>query len=267
MHSTTKFESSFPIVFRLAAWVWLVLAVVCLPSVAVAQEESVKPGINKSFDDPDVDRFIKLFEVESREVYRYRDAIIAVLGIEPGMHVADVGAGTGLFTRLMAPQVGPEGRVYAVDIATKFLDHIETMNQEAGIENVVSVQCDQHSTNLAPESVDRVFVCDTYHHFEYPHATLSSIHRALRPDGRLMLVDFERVRGVSKPFVMGHVRCGKGTVTDEVRDAGFSLLAEIPLMKEQYVLVFEKRPPQDPASEAEAALNDPPKKSEAHSGG
>lgn len=255
---------------RSSVVVWataVAIAVACLNSVAIAQEESVKPGINKSFDDPNVDRFIKLFEVESREVYRFRDAIIAVLDIEPGMHVADVGAGTGLFTRLMAPQVGPEGRVYAVDIAAKFLDHIETKNQEAGIENVVSVQCDQHSTKLGPESVDRVFVCDTYHHFEYPHDTLNSIHRALRPDGQLMIVDFERVQGVSKPFVLGHVRCGKGTVTDEVLDAGFSLVAEIPLMEEQYVLVFEKRDSPDPATEAAAASDDAPANSGARSGG
>lgn len=212
-----------------------------LPSALSAQETSVKPGINNSFDDPDVERFINLFEVESREVYRYREAIVAVMGLEAGMHVADVGAGTGLFTRIMAPQVGPEGRVYAVDIAAKFLDHIENKNREVGVENVATVQCDQHSTNLAPASVDRVLVCDTYHHFEFPQDTLASIHRALREDGRLIIVDFERVDGVSKPFVLGHVRCGKGTVTDEVRDAGFELAADIPMMEEQYVLIFKKR--------------------------
>ncbi len=228
-------------------WIMFVMAtaMACTQWAAVAQEESVKPGINKSFDDPNVERFIKIFEVESREVYRYRQGIVGLLGLEPGMHIADVGAGTGFFTRILAPQVGESGRVYAVDIAAKFLDHIETKNKEAGIENVVMVQCDQHTTNLAPESVDRIFVCDTYHHFEFPHDTLTSMLRALRPDGRLMIVDFERIRGESNAFVLGHVRCGKGTVTDEVLDAGFALEADIPMMHEQYVLVFKKRPPKN----------------------
>lgn len=245
MHTT-------PFRFLFAAIVTAVL--VASQSAAIAQEASVKPGINKSFDDPNVEEFVNRFEVESREVYRYREAIVAVMGLQSGRHVADVGAGTGLLTRIMAPEVGTDGRVYAVDIAAKFLDHIETANKEAGIENVDTVQCDQHSTNLAPASVDRVLVCDTYHHFEFPQDTLASIHRALRNDGRLIIVDFERVEGVSKPFVMGHVRCGKGTVTDEVRDAGFELAADIPMMEEQYVLIFEKR---EPASKSEEAVSDP----------
>ncbi len=226
---------------RVLVAIAMTTVIACSQTTAIAQEESVKPGINKSFADPNVERFIKLFEIESREVYRYREAIVALLGLEEGMHVADVGAGTGLFTRIMAPQVGSSGRVYAVDIAAKFLDHIETKNREAGIENVELVQCDQHSTNLAPASVDRLFVCDTYHHFEFPNDTLTSMLRALRPDGRLMIVDFERIQGVSNLFVLGHVRCGKGTVTDEVLNAGFTLEAEIPMMDEQYVLVFKKR--------------------------
>jgi len=245
MWSLKKQLAAFPYSLVMVA---ITAAVLGAHGSAIAQEQSVKPGINKPFADPNVGLFVGIFEGESREVFRYREAVVALLGLEQGMDVADIGAGTGLFTRIMAPWVGDSGRVYAVDIAAKFLDHIETENREAGIENVDLVRCDQHTTNLAPNSVDRVFVCDTYHHFEFPHDTLTSIRRALRPDGRLMIVDFERVEGLSKAFVLGHVRCGKGTVTDEVRDAGFSLVAEIPMMEEQYVLVFKKRPPTNKSS-------------------
>ena len=222
--------------------VWLVtLLAAAMASSLGAQEQSVKPGINKSFEDPNVDRFVGIFEGESREVFRYRHAIVGLLGLEPDSHVADIGAGTGLFTRLIAAELGDEGRVYAVDIAQKFLDHIESTVDEQYRSRIVPVLCDQRTTNLAPESVDLVFVCDTYHHFEYPAETLASVRRALRPDGVLVIVDFERIAGVSSAFVLGHVRCGKGTVTDEVKDAGFELLDEVPLMKEQYVLRFGKR--------------------------
>jgi len=208
----------------------------------MAQKASVKPGINKSFEDANVEAFVKRFETESREVYRYRCAIVAATGVEPGMEVADIGAGTGLFTRMFSDQLAENGRVYAVDISNNFLDHIRREREKAGRSNVVPVHCDQHSTALEEGSIDLAFVCDTYHHFEFPQDTLASIHRALRPDGTLFVIDFRRIQGVTRSWILGHVRCGKGTVTDEIKDAGFELVAEIPLMKEQYVLKFKKRP-------------------------
>lgn len=217
-----------------------------------AQEESVKPGINARFENADVDAFRAMFETESRAIYRYRHAIVAILDLKPGMTVADIGAGTGLFTRLISPEVGPEGKVDAVEISQNFIDHIEKGAKESGDDNIVPVLCDQKSTNLEPASVDVAFVCDTYHHFEFPQYTLASIHRALKPGGRLVVVDFERIKGVSSPWVLGHVRCGKGTVTDEIKDAGFDLAAEIPMMEEQFVLVFKKRPPVRDAAETES---------------
>ena len=82
------------------------------------------------------------------------------------MAVADVGAGTGLFTRLFAEQVGPEGKVYAVDISKEFLDHIAAQAKAKGQAQVVTVRGTQDSTNLPAGSVDLVFLCDVYHHLE-----------------------------------------------------------------------------------------------------
>jgi len=101
--------------------------------------------------------------------------------------------------------------------------------------------CTERSTKLPAESVDLVYICDTYHHFEYPEDTLASIHQALRPGGQLIIVDFERVKGIQVNWILNHVRCGKGTVTDEVKNAGFDFVEEVDLMAEQYVLRFEKR--------------------------
>ena len=77
--------------------------------VASAQEKSVKPGINKPYEDPDVKEFVGKFETESREIYAKRKDIVERCKVKPGMAVADVGAGTGLFTRLFAEAVGPKG--------------------------------------------------------------------------------------------------------------------------------------------------------------
>lgn len=208
---------------------------------ASAQDQSLKPGINDNFKDPDIQENVERFETESREVYNHRHAILAALGLREGMEVADIGAGTGFFARMMAKQVGATGKVYAVEIAAAFLKHIKETSDKEGIGNIELVLCDQKSTNLSPESIDLAFACDTYHHFEFPYHTLESIHQALRPGGILIIVDFERIIGISSDWILNHVRCGKGTVTDEIKDSGFDLVEEVPLLKENYLLKFKKR--------------------------
>ena len=102
------------------------------------REDGVKKGINDSFKDPDldVDNFIQRFEVESREVFAAREQIVNALALQPGMVVADVGAGTGLFSLPLATAVGSEGWVFAVDIAPRFLLHILNRASEAGVQNL-----------------------------------------------------------------------------------------------------------------------------------
>src|SRR5262245_21458084 len=142
--------------------------------VGVAQEKSVKPGINDTFRDPNVPEFIGRFEVESREVFARRKEIVAASKIQPGQTMADIGAGTGLFTRMFSEAVGQNGRVIAVDIAQKFLDHIQAVSGKAGQRNVTTLLCKADSTELPAASVDVAFICDTYHHFEFPLKTMAS---------------------------------------------------------------------------------------------
>jgi ubiquinone/menaquinone biosynthesis C-methylase UbiE len=169
----------------LVPWTLLFLTIL---STAGAQEKSVKPRINDPFKNPDVEKFQKTFEGESQEVFVQREKIVAACEVKPGMVVADIGAGTGLHTRLFARVVENEGQVYAVDIAAKFLEHIRKTSREAGLKNVTAVLCNKDSVDLPPSSVDVAFVCDTYHHFEYPQKTLASLRRALKPGGKLVVV-------------------------------------------------------------------------------
>lgn len=223
-----------------------------LPPVtaALGQEKSLRPGINDSFRDPDVKEFMGRFEVESREVFLRRREILAACEIDPGETVADIGAGTGLFTRLFSEAVGKEGRVIAVDIAQKFLDHILTKSREAGQSNVETVLCEPDSTELPPGSVDCAFICDTYHHFEFPLKTMTSLHRALKPGGRVIVVDFRKIEGKSTDWVMNHVRAGQDVVETEITQTGFRKISEeAELLKENYFVVFEK-----PAADGDAAV-------------
>ena len=163
-----------------------ILTVVCLifPSLLHAQEKSVNPGINKTYEHPDVPESIQRFESNGRDVFDHRQEIVAALELKPGMTVADIGAGTGLFTRMISPAVGVIGKVYAVDIAKEFVDHIEKTAHEQKMENIVGVVCKQDSTELPPNSVDLVFICDVYHHFEFPQRTLLSIYQRSSPRGK-----------------------------------------------------------------------------------
>ena len=199
---------------------------------ATAQEKSVRPAINKPFENPDLKDFVKKFEGESREIAVNAKEIVAACKIKPEMGVADVGAGTGLFTRKFAAEVGDKGKVYAVDIAPTFLRHIEKTCEDAKIKNVETIQCDQFSTKLPKNSIDLMFICDTYHHFEFPQRTLQSIHEALRPGGRMILIDFHRIEGKSSAFIMGHVRAGQEVFVREIKSAGFKVVDEEKFLKE-----------------------------------
>ena len=209
---------------------------------AAAQEKSVKPGINKPFENPDLPEYLKKFEGESREIAAKAKEIVGACKLKPGMMIGDVGAGTGLFTRKFAIEVGDKGKIFAVDISQPFLRYIEKTCQESNIKNVETIHCDQFSTKLPKNSVDLVFICDTYHHFEFPQRTLQSIHDALRPGGQIILIDFQRIEGKSSEFVMGHVRAGQEVFVREITAAGFKAVGEENLLKENYFVRFEKKP-------------------------
>ncbi len=206
-------------------------------------EKSVKPGINKNFIDPnlDVDRYVKRFEVESREVYLLRERILSACEIKKGDRVADIGAGTGLFTSMFSTVVGDQGWVYAIDISPRFLQHINKQATKLKMNNITGVLCAENSINLPPNSVDVIFVCDTYHHFEYPKSTLASMHRALKDDGHLIVIDFERIKGKTREWTMRHVRAGKEVFRREIEEAGFAVAKEKKIgLRENYFLKFRK---------------------------
>jgi predicted methyltransferase len=208
---------------------------------ARAQDESLSPGINKGYDKPNVERIVKQYERENRDVVQHSKDIVAACGLKPGMDVADIGAGTGLHTRPIARKVVPDGEVYAVEITKPFLEQIETTCRDQGIENVICVHGKVGSTELARGSIDLAFLCDTYHHFEYPYKMLDSIHAALRPGGRLIIVDYKKEEGVSPKWVCGHVRADKSTVIEECEKAGFIFLDEVPdVMEIHYIIRFKK---------------------------
>ena len=205
-------------------------------------ETSVNPGINDNFLQPnlDIEQWMGRFEVESREVFAARQQVLQAVGLQPGQCIADIGAGTGLYTGLFSQATGQDGWVYAVDIAPSFVQHIRDRVAADRLANVSVALCAADSITLPPDCVDIAFVCDTYHHFEFPQKTLASIHRALKPQGELVVIDFERIPGQSREWLINHVRAGKKEFRGEIELAGFEFIKEEPIegFRENYFLRF-----------------------------
>jgi SAM-dependent methyltransferase len=205
-----------------------------------AERPAVPPSMNRHYLDANVEQWRGIFESSGREVFDRRFQIVEALDLERGMRVADVGAGTGLYTMLFARAVGDAGKVYAVDISPSFIESIEARAGDYHVDNIVGIVNDERSTGLPPGSVDLVFLADTYHHFAYPRSMLTSIHTALVPGGTLAIVDFRRQPGFSSPWIMGHVRAGREQVMDEVQAAGFAYVDEPVPLRTNYFLRFRK---------------------------
>ncbi|MFO7565959.1 MAG: methyltransferase domain-containing protein [Enhygromyxa sp.] len=212
-------------------------------TIAETELVSVRPHINDAYMEPGaVEKWTTKLERERREVIAERDAIVAALELAPGMVVADIGAGTGAFMQAISAELGAEGKLYAVDIAPQFLDHLRERAASEGLANVEVVEGSPSATNLPEGSVDLLFICDVYHHLEYPSVYLQSMYRSLRPGGRMVIIEFDKIPGKTSEAMMKHVRQDRPTLLAEVTAEGFVLEREIDHLKldENYVLVFRK---------------------------
>ena len=215
------------------------------PKAALSPPEpraDIKADINARFLDPDLDveRWTRTFEGESRETYAARHEVVRALQLSPGQSVADIGAGSGFYLWAFAEAVGPTGQVYGVEIAPRFLERLRKHVREEKVENAAIVTGTTRSVQLAEGSVDLVFICDTYHHFEYPQTTLASIRRALRPGGALVIIDFKRVEGKTANWILEHVRAGQEVFRREIEAAGFVFDRELDIsgFSENYMMRF-----------------------------
>lgn len=206
--------------------------------------DDLPEDINEAFldEEMDVDRFVERFEGESRAVYAQRFAIVEALELSPGDVIADIGAGTGFFSFLFAEAVGRTGRVQAVEISPRFLDHLRAETERRGLENVDVVEGTTNSVELPSGGTSIAFICDVYHHFESPADSLASLYDAIEPGGELVLIEFHRIEGVTNEFIFEHVRAGREVFQAEIEAAGFRFEDEIELdgLDDNYVLRFSR---------------------------
>lgn len=129
-------------------------------------------------------------EREEREREERGSLLLRELRLKPGMMVADVGAGSGWHARRIAPRVAPKGKVYAVDVQPQMVAMLQGWAKRPGFSNLIPVQATATDPKLAPASIDLALMVDVYHELEYPHEMLQAIVRALKPDGRLVFVEY-----------------------------------------------------------------------------
>ena len=200
---------------------------------ASAQQLSEAAKKNEASKNTNVRGRIKVYENPDRPVVRKQKEIIEACAITPGMAVADIGAGSGLYTFAFAGKVGEKGTVYAVEISKPLLGHIEKTCKEGKIGNVRCIESTDKTTGLEDESADLIFICDTYHHFEFPETMLEAIKTSLRGNGRLVVIDRNK---------KGHAKFTMEEFKTQVDKAGFKLIGEYPEMTSQhFLMIFRKK--------------------------
>lgn len=176
-------------------------------------------------------------ERPSREAEEQPSKIASVLNLQPSDVVADIGAGTGFMSFRIAP-ILTQGKVLAVDIQPEMLDIMELLKKENHITNVEPVLATLTDPNLPPTSVDLALMVDAYHEFAYPQEVMQGIVKALKPGGRVVLVEY---RG-ENPFIMIK-RLHKMTqkqVRQEMQAVGLVWRETKNLLPQQHLMIFEK---------------------------
>lgn len=173
-----------------------------------------------------------MLEDPSRDVWQKPDQVVAALNLAPTDVVADIGAGSGYFTRRIAPRVS---KVFAVDVNPELLS-IAAQRSPKNVETVLAAPDDP---KLPLHSVDVIFFCDVLHHIESRPAYYRKLQTALKPNGRVVVVDFYKTKlPVGPPASM---KLSETQVTGEFRAAGFKVSKSLDFLKYQYFLVFRYR--------------------------
>jgi precorrin-6B methylase 2 len=169
------------------------------------------------------------------------DRALQLIGVTPGMTVADIGAGTGYMTMRIAGLVGPTGKVYANEIQPAMLRVIEAKARQQQLANVEVVQGGEDETHLPASVVDLALLVDVYHELRRPQAMLQSIRGSLKPNGRLVLIEY-RKEDPSLPIADTH-RMSVVEIRTEIQAEGFSFDRRIEELPRQHIMVFHSPAP------------------------
>jgi ubiquinone/menaquinone biosynthesis C-methylase UbiE len=197
----------------------------CAASVSAGQQAQRTP-----------EEFAKFLEGADRVARMQVPRVVSALELKPGMKVADIGSGSGLFTRPIAKAVGPQGTAYAVDIDPALLKIVERSAADEKLPNVRTILGTPTDPKL-PEPVDLAFVCDTLHHIEKPEAYLQTLKKYLTPEGRIAVIDF------TDKWPQGHesMRYSLDQLEGWMKAAGMTRVGSHPWLDNSFFVVYRVR--------------------------
>jgi ubiquinone/menaquinone biosynthesis C-methylase UbiE len=173
-----------------------------------------------------------------REEEEQPDRALELVGITPGMIVADVGAGSGYMTVRLARRVGPSGKIYANDLQASMLTLLQDKVRSETLTNVVFVQGTETETRLPASAIDLAILVDVYHEFWNPQQMLRSIRQSLKPNGQLVLLEY-RKEDPRLPIMADH-KMSVAEVRTEIEPEGFVFDRLIPDLPRQHIIVFRR---------------------------
>jgi ubiquinone/menaquinone biosynthesis C-methylase UbiE len=213
------------------------LTVVLALFAAVANAGPHDATSRHPFDD--VDHWTSVFDDPKRDEWQRPDDLVRALAIEPGTTVADLGAGTGYLSRRLSAAVGESGTVLAVDPEPNLVAHLRSRAEREKTANVVPVLASTDNPRLPAAAIDLVLVLDTYHHLDDRPTYFRKLKGALRPEGRVAVIDWQK-----RPLPVGPEpshKLAREQVVEEMELAGFTLASEPDVLPYQYFLIFRPR--------------------------
>ena len=190
---------------------------------------------------PDIETYIQRLERPERDEYQQPDKVIEALNLTSGMVVADIGAGSGYFTRRLAHAVGETGQVMAVDVEQQMLDHNKQELEKLGLDGRVSfILASPEGPSLPENTIDLIFICNAYHHLDRHVEYFANLKSMLTPNGRVAVVDFYHDERSGKLGFAKHHLVPREQVIKNMEHAGYTLATEHTFLSRQYFLEFVK---------------------------
>ncbi len=172
---------------------------------------------------------------QRHNAYQPPEQVMDSIGVKPGMVIAEIGAGRGRYVVHMARRIGATGKIYANDIDKKALDYLEFRCQRDSIPNVIAVLGKVTDPQLPKETMDLVYMINTYHHLDKPVELMKSIIPCLKPNGKLAIIEHDPVKVPD----FGSEATAKDVLIEQAKQAGFELVKLMTFLKRDNIYVLQ----------------------------
>jgi len=187
----------------------------------------------------DINSWITKFENNEREVYKFRKLIVDELEIKKNESIADIGAGTGFFLDLIHANMSGDSDLYGVDISEKFVKYMNERVNKNKLSRAKIILGNLNSTTLKNETVNKMILVDTFHHFDNPRLMLEDIRNVLRPGGTLYIIDFDKSSKNLSSWLRKHITSSKEDYINQLKENHFEFIKEHKIgLSENFMLSF-----------------------------